>query len=139
MPYWVYYARQVNLLVYTNTNENTNIIQILQVLTVKSFELILAVATMQGTLKQFVSELIKCNESCREVCDEVGKVAQTKMLIFDVSFLMLCSIVQTYGSENVLDVNGESFFEEWARTCMVERYVSKESQAYSYTKSAPEA
>ncbi|XP_026468595.1 mediator of RNA polymerase II transcription subunit 24-like [Ctenocephalides felis] len=96
-----------------------------QVLTGKSFELILAVATVQGTLKQFVSELIKCNESSKELCDEVGKNAQTKMLLFDVSFLMLCSIVQTYGSENVLDINGDSFFEEWVRTCMVERFKPK--------------
>lgn len=71
-----------------------------QVLTGKSFELILAVATVEGKLKTFVSKLIKFNECSKQINDAVtGKMAATRAMLFDVSFLMLCSIVQTYGSE----------------------------------------
>ncbi|XP_046421667.1 mediator of RNA polymerase II transcription subunit 24 [Neodiprion fabricii] len=93
-----------------------------QVLTGKSFELILAVATVEGKLKTFVSKLIKFNECSKQINDAVtGKMAATRAMLFDVSFLMLCSIVQTYGSEVVLEEDGDSFFEQWVRECMAER------------------
>ncbi|XP_063216057.1 mediator of RNA polymerase II transcription subunit 24 [Bacillus rossius redtenbacheri] len=93
-----------------------------QVLTGKSFELILSVATVEGKLRTFVTKLIKFNECSKQVGGESGKTPHTRALLFDVSFLMLCSIVQTYGSEVVLsEESGQSFFEQWVRECMVER------------------
>lgn len=64
-----------------------------------SFELILSVAAVDGKLKTFVSRLIRCNESSKQVIGETDKVAQIRSALFDVSFLMLTFIVQAYGSE----------------------------------------
>lgn len=64
-----------------------------------SFDLILLVATAEGKLKTFVSRLIRCNESSKQVAGEVDKPAAIRAALFDVSFLMLTFIVQTYGSE----------------------------------------
>lgn len=70
-----------------------------QVLSGNSFELILSVATVEGKLKTFVSRLINCNEMSKQVPGEVGKPAMIRSSLFDVSFLMLTFIVQTYGSD----------------------------------------
>ena len=71
-----------------------------QVLTGNSFELILAVATVEGKLKTFVTKLIKFNECSKQINEPVPpKTAAKRAMLFDISFLMLCSIVQTYGSD----------------------------------------
>lgn len=64
-----------------------------------SFELILSVATVEEKLKVFVNRLIRCNESSKQVNGENRKAAKNRAVLFDVSFLMLTFIVQTYGSE----------------------------------------
>ncbi|TMW52032.1 hypothetical protein DOY81_002884 [Sarcophaga bullata] len=92
-----------------------------QVLVGNSFDLILSVATVEGRLKTFVSRLIQCNENSKQIPGEVGKSSIIRSTLFDVSFLMLTSIVQTYGSDALLSENGDSFFEKWVRVCMVER------------------
>ncbi|XP_013111291.2 mediator of RNA polymerase II transcription subunit 24 isoform X1 [Stomoxys calcitrans] len=91
------------------------------VLVGNSFDLLLSVATVEGRLKTFVSRLIQCNENSKQIPGEVGKSSIIRSTLFDVSFLMLTSIVQTYGSSVVLTDNGDSFFEKWVRECMVER------------------
>lgn len=112
-----------------------------QALSGTSFDLILSVATVEGKLKIFVSRLIRCNESSKEVAGEVDKPAAIRAALFDVSFLMLAFIVQTYGSEvtittignesfsfmfsfslrqAVLGEAGDSFFEKWVREFMIE-------------------
>ncbi|XP_055602238.1 mediator of RNA polymerase II transcription subunit 24 [Uranotaenia lowii] len=102
-----------------------------QVLSGNSFELILSVATVEGKLKTFVSGLIKCNENSKQVPGEMGKPALTRATLFDVSFLMLSFIVQTYGPDVVgLSESGsDSFFEKWIRESMVERNKSKSAMA----------
>ncbi|XP_013863576.1 mediator of RNA polymerase II transcription subunit 24 isoform X2 [Austrofundulus limnaeus] len=54
----------------------------------------------------------------------LAKSASVRALLFDISFLMLCHVVQTYGSEVVLSdlsPSGETpFFETWLQTCMPE-------------------
>lgn len=67
-----------------------------QVFTGKSFELILAVATVEGKLCTLVSKLINLNECCKQGIDESNK---TLAMLFDITFLMLCYITQTFGSE----------------------------------------
>ncbi|KAK0148132.1 Mediator of RNA polymerase II transcription subunit 24 [Merluccius polli] len=53
-----------------------------------------------------------------------AKSASVRALLFDISFLMLCHVVQTYGSEVILSEpspSGETpFFETWLLTCMPE-------------------
>ncbi|KAH8376396.1 hypothetical protein KR200_004736 [Drosophila serrata] len=104
------------------TNKVQDMVNVLcQVPVGNSFELILSVATVEGRLKTFVSRLIQCNENSKPVPGELGKLCVIRSTLFDVSFLMLTSIVQTYGSEVVLSERGDSFFEKWVRECMVER------------------
>lgn len=89
-----------------------------------TLDTILAVATVEGKLKLFVSRLIKFNEFALLAASEKG-ASQSKVYIFDISFLILCSIVQEYGIEAVLDDNGDSFFEQWVRDCMAHKGVHK--------------
>ncbi|CAG9816325.1 unnamed protein product [Phaedon cochleariae] len=86
-----------------------------QVLTGKSFELILAVATVQGQLKTLVNRLIRFNECSKSGGDKA------RSQLFDITFLMLVAIVQNYGASLVLESDGDSLFEQWVRNCMVER------------------
>ncbi|XP_034934467.1 mediator of RNA polymerase II transcription subunit 24 isoform X2 [Chelonus insularis] len=100
-----------------------------QVLNGKSLDLMLAVATVEGQLKNFVTKLIKFNECSKQINEPVpGKTAATRAMLFDISFLILCFIVQTYGSDIVLEENGDSFFEQWVRECMPEKDKPKSPQ-----------
>ncbi|XP_050315120.1 mediator of RNA polymerase II transcription subunit 24 [Anthonomus grandis grandis] len=92
-----------------------------QVLTGKSFELILAVACSSGQLKALVTRLIRFNE-----CSKMGQ-DKARMQLFDISFVMLISIVQNYGASAVLDPNGESLIDQWVHECMVDRHKPKAS------------
>lgn len=84
-----------------------------QVLTGNSFELVLAVATVQGQLRTLVQRLVRFNE--------VSKVGgdRARSQLFDISFLMLVAIVQRHGASAVLD-GGDSLLERWVTNCMVE-------------------
>ncbi|KAI4471323.1 mediator of rna polymerase ii transcription subunit 24 [Holotrichia oblita] len=86
---------------------------LLQVLTGNSFELVLAVATVQGQLRTLVQRLVRFNE--------VSKIGgdRARSQFFDISFLMLVAIVQSHGASAVLD-GGESLLEKWVTNCMVE-------------------
>lgn len=66
-----------------------------QVLTGKSFELILAVACSSGQLKALVNRLIRFNE-----CSKLGQ-DKARIQLFDISFVMLISIVQNYGELHI--------------------------------------
>ncbi|KAK6631151.1 hypothetical protein RUM43_014247 [Polyplax serrata] len=96
----------------------------------KSFDLITAVAAVEGKLRTFVTKLIKFNETYKYGHGESPKQSQTRALLFDVSFLMLCSIVNIYGSQVVLsEEGGDSFFELWVRESMVEKGHSKSPES----------
>uniref|UniRef100_A0A1B6DIW1 Mediator of RNA polymerase II transcription subunit 24 n=1 Tax=Clastoptera arizonana TaxID=38151 RepID=A0A1B6DIW1_9HEMI len=101
------------------------------VLTGKSFELILAVATVEGKLRTLVTKLINFNECCKKGMDESSKTSQTRAMLFDITFLMLCYIIQMFGSEVVLsdEVEGDSFMEQWMKDCLVERGKPKSPDA----------
>lgn len=85
-----------------------------RVLNGKSFELILAVATVQGQLRTLVARLIRFNEFSKMCLDKA------RAQLFDITFLMLVAIVQTYGADAVLNQDGDSLFEQWVQSCMVE-------------------
>lgn len=87
-----------------------------------SLEFILAVATVEGKLKAVVNRLIKSNECSKQVMGETGKPAATRAALFDVTFLYLVYIVQTFSAVDlVLEERGDSFFEHWVRHSMVDR------------------
>ncbi|XP_044767173.1 mediator of RNA polymerase II transcription subunit 24 isoform X2 [Coccinella septempunctata] len=86
-----------------------------QVLAGKSFELILAVATVQGQLGTLVSRLVRFNECSKSGGDK------NRTQLFDISFLMLVAIVQKFGASTVFDIDGNSLVEQWVKSCMVER------------------
>lgn len=90
-----------------------------QVVTGKNFELILAVATVQGQLPTLVARLIRFNEFSKMGMDKA------RSQLFDISFLMLVAIVQTYSADVVLEQDGDSLFELWVRNCMVEPHKPK--------------
>ncbi|CAG2056138.1 unnamed protein product [Timema podura] len=88
---------------YVKVQQEALLSVLCQVLTGKSFELILSVAIVEGKLRTFVTKLIKFNECSKQPLPgsggETTKTSHTRAMLFDVSFLMLCSIVHTYGSE----------------------------------------
>uniref|UniRef100_A0A4W4H8H1 Mediator of RNA polymerase II transcription subunit 24 n=2 Tax=Electrophorus electricus TaxID=8005 RepID=A0A4W4H8H1_ELEEL len=90
----------------------------------KSLDLLLAAAAATGKLKSFARKFIKLNEFPKHITGEGSKSASVRALLFDISFLMLCHVVQTYGSEVILSepsLSGEPpFFETWLLMCMPE-------------------
>ncbi|XP_059990272.1 mediator of RNA polymerase II transcription subunit 24 isoform X4 [Lagenorhynchus albirostris] len=100
----------------------------------KSLDLLLAAAAATGKLKSFARKFINLNEFTTHRSEEsswgsafsssTAKAASVRALLFDISFLMLCHVAQTYGSEVILsesNTGGEVFFfETWMQTCMPE-------------------
>lgn len=64
-----------------------------------SFDLILSVVTVEGKLKTFVSHLIRYNEGSKQLIGEPEAATKIRAALFDVSFLMLTFIIQTYGAD----------------------------------------
>lgn len=52
---------------------------------------------VEDRLKVFILRLIKCNENANQIHGDNGKLSTTRSALFDVSFMMLTFIVQTYG------------------------------------------
>uniref|UniRef100_A0A453YNN8 Mediator of RNA polymerase II transcription subunit 24 n=1 Tax=Anopheles funestus TaxID=62324 RepID=A0A453YNN8_ANOFN len=97
-----------------------------QVLTGNSLDLVLSVASVEGKFKAFISGLLKCNDYAKQATSvEIGKASTTRGALFDVTFMILASIAQSYGSDVILAEGGNSFFEKWVRDYMVERKKSK--------------
>ncbi|KAM8795276.1 mediator of RNA polymerase II transcription subunit 24 [Eudromia elegans] len=91
----------------------------------KSLDLLLAAAAATGKLKSFARKFIKLNEFTKHIsAGESSKAASVRALLFDISFLMLCHVAQTYGSEVILSESSPAgevpFFETWMLTCMPE-------------------
>uniref|UniRef100_A0A8C3CVR1 Mediator of RNA polymerase II transcription subunit 24 n=1 Tax=Cairina moschata TaxID=8855 RepID=A0A8C3CVR1_CAIMO len=90
----------------------------------KSLDLLLAAAAATGKLKSFARKFIKLNEFTKHISGEGSKGASVRALLFDISFLMLCHVAQTYGSEVILSESSPAgevpFFETWMLTCMPE-------------------
>jgi mediator of RNA polymerase II transcription subunit 24 len=79
--------------------------------------LLYSVAGVKGKHKTMISGIMKYNDSCKEVSGELAKnksAVAFRSNTFDISFVMLFSIMQKCGSDNFPDMNGELFFEtEW--------------------------
>lgn len=95
----------------------------------KNLELILCAAAATGKLLSFTSKLIKFNEFNKQASGEGGKASQTRALLFDITFLMLCYVAQHYGTDIITtnDETKDSFFSTWCTQNLVEggryRYV----------------
>lgn len=96
-----------------------------ELLSGENIELILSVATMDGKLKTFVARLLRWNENSRQASSDITKPVSIRQALFDVTFLLLTYIVQMYGSDAVLDINGSTFFERWVRDHMLEKGKNK--------------
>ncbi|XP_067650609.1 mediator of RNA polymerase II transcription subunit 24-like isoform X2 [Haliotis asinina] len=88
----------------------------------RSFEIILAAGAAMGELQNFAVKLIKINEFARQAMGDGGKAAQTRAQLFDITFLMLCHIIQLYGTEIVTNLKdpSESFIIQWAQRWLPE-------------------
>lgn len=91
-------------------------------ITGKSFELILSAAAATGKLNSFVKKLIKFNEYNKQISGEATMNGQTRALLFDITFLMLCHIVQHYGIDSIMfsEETKDSFFTNWVPECLAE-------------------
>lgn len=90
--------------------------------------LLYSVAGVKGKHKTMINGIMKCNDSCKEVSGEVAKNKQAvafRSNIFDISFILLFSIMQKSGADNFPDLPGEFFFEKWVRDAMVDPTKSK--------------
>ncbi|CAG2174516.1 unnamed protein product [Oppiella nova] len=88
----------------------------------KSFELILCAAAATGKLQSFTTKLIEFNEFNKQAIGEGGKASQTRALLFDITFLILCTIAQHYGTD-IITMNAEtkdSFFATWCANNLTE-------------------
>lgn len=83
----------------------------------KSFELVSSVAAATGKLQILVVRLIRINEMSKiPVAGEMVKNSQTRATVFDISFLLLCHVVQIYGLEVISSCTEcrSTFFYQWA-------------------------
>lgn len=85
--------------------------------------LLYSVATVRGISHKMISELIKCNDMQKEVSGELAKSKQQVVFrsnVFDLSFLMLFSIMQKFGIEKFPDVGREYFFSKWMHNGLID-------------------
>ncbi|KAK8397732.1 hypothetical protein O3P69_004486 [Scylla paramamosain] len=87
----------------------------------KSRDLLLAAAAASGSLHIFAQKFVKYNElSMDPQPGETSKMAMNRALMFDISFLLLCHIVQLYGIDVVVSEKCETFVEQWMKDNMPE-------------------
>lgn len=87
----------------------------------KSRDLLLAAAAASGSLHIFAQKFVKYNElSMDPQPGETSKMAMSRALMFDISFLLLCHIVQLYGIDVVVSEKCETFVEQWMKDNMPE-------------------
>ncbi len=68
-------------------------------LSINSYEIVSTFAAVKGELRPFVNKLIRYNETGKQINQNDGFSPYSKSLIFDLTFVILCSLVQDYGSE----------------------------------------
>ncbi|XP_048736976.1 mediator of RNA polymerase II transcription subunit 24-like isoform X2 [Ostrea edulis] len=88
----------------------------------RNLDYILAGAAATGKLQSLANKLVKINELAKQTQGETGKMSQTRVLLFDISFLMLCHASQIYGLEitALTPEYTDSFFIHWATRCLPE-------------------
>lgn len=90
--------------------------------------LLYSVAGVKGKHKTMINGIMKCNDSCKEISGELAKnkqVAVFRSNIFDISFVLLYSIMQKSGTDNFPEINADFFFEKWMRDGLIDPLKSK--------------
>ena len=65
----------------------------------ESFDLLLAASSANGKLKPFVRSMVKFNQQSQESQGESVKNSLLRAALFDITFLMLVHVVQSFGEE----------------------------------------
>lgn len=88
-----------------------------QMLRESKFELIVSAAVGTGKLNILVQKLININNQNNAFVTESG---ETRAILFDITFLMLCHIAQTFGVDSVVrEETKDSVFAQWVPDCLV--------------------
>ncbi|KAK2725620.1 hypothetical protein QYM36_000203, partial [Artemia franciscana] len=98
-----------------------------------TLEIVCTAVAAGGRLPQFTTRFIRLNEMACLPGPEASRSGLARANLFDISFLMLCYIMQNYGMHLVLQ--GEcinSFFCDWAQEHLVSRSTSDEDSIGSY-------
>lgn len=88
-----------------------------------SFDLILCAAASNELLSKFAQRLIELNVSNSKSSDENLRSSQIRAIVFDITFVSLCSLVERYGLRPIYGEqkntstysNDPSFFIRWCR------------------------
>ncbi|OQR69140.1 mediator of RNA polymerase II transcription subunit 24-like [Tropilaelaps mercedesae] len=88
-----------------------------QMLRESKFELIVSAAVGTDKLNVLVQKLININNQNNAFVAEGG---ETRAVLFDITFLMLCHIAQTFGVDAVVrEETKDSVFAQWLPDCLV--------------------
>ncbi|XP_066984898.1 mediator of RNA polymerase II transcription subunit 24-like isoform X3 [Macrobrachium rosenbergii] len=105
----------------SNKNQESVLPVMSRLISGKSRDLLLAAAAASGSLHIFAQKVVKFNElSMDPQPGETPKMAVSRAQMFDISFLLLCHIVQIYGIDVVVSEKCETFIEQWMRDNMPE-------------------
>ncbi|CRK99434.1 CLUMA_CG012704, isoform A [Clunio marinus] len=90
--------------------------------------LLYSVASVKAQHKTMINGIVKVNDKSKEILGEASKSKQAVTFyanMFDMSFILLFSIMQKSGCENFPEMTGDYFFEKWCREGMAFPYKSK--------------
>lgn len=81
-----------------------------------------SVAGVKGKHETMINGIMKLNDSCKDFYGEAAKKLTVGFCsnMFDLTFVLLYSIMQQCGLENFPDMNGDFFFEKWVRDGMTD-------------------
>lgn len=81
----------------------------------KSLEVMLCTTASLNIMSKFAHKLVNVNEMSKSSSGENLRTSQLRAVLFDISFLSLCTLVQNYGTEvvtNNLEIK-DTFFFKW--------------------------
>lgn len=90
--------------------------------------LLYSVAGVKGKHKTMINGIMNCNNSCKDISGEAAKNKQAvafRSNIFDISFILLYSIMQKCGADNFPEMAADCFFEKWVRDGLMDPTKSK--------------
>lgn len=102
----------------------------------QNIDLILILTSTQGKLVKFAQKLVEFNENALvpNAEDENKKSSQIRAVLFDMTFLLLCNLIQDFGLDVVTknEKTKNSFFAKWCSINLTNRLLSSEIILKSY-------